>query len=507
MRDSADSVKGAQAPLDSHQGLFVWEGEGTNWDAVYTYALLSQLAYVHQEPELYRPLAKWLGFASIAFNRQQTLGQFGDVPTNMLMMGDQSGVVIVFSGTENESQVLTQIILAVMGPSPSFNGLFVSGAFSLIFQLIIGPVRRFIDLFGRNVPIAFAGHSLGGAMAQLMGVFFRQEGYLVSKVVTFGAPSVGAQGIGMLTEALPSYLFRNDGDPVPYLPPKLTIFGTKDVPFKVATFVYDFFPPRNQLVINADLSVESGPVGVFGGGLRILIFGGVFERYNAFSPLIMATNIAEGARQFSLNYHLVSYYVDRVFRVGLGKQALQDDSGVRAAIRGGILDLRQQGANVTELSRDDVSDLLVRFGAQRFDAAPPIINVVRPNTTLVNVTVETLLHRFPVTETGVVEQSYSSALMVLDGSKPDGLSTPERLGPSRPFWEFRGRDRLLLLKLAQVIDTIVSRDLRILDDVPTSAVSTREPILAGVSDELDAAWHLLRDQIDFLLTLLRVEPE
>jgi len=77
---------------------------------------------------------------------------------------------------------------------------------------------------GKESPLAFTGHSLGGALATLAMFDFASSGYTVSKAYTFGSPRVGdeafAGAFGKLLGSAPIFRITKSDDPVPLVPPK-----------------------------------------------------------------------------------------------------------------------------------------------------------------------------------------------------------------------------------------------------------------------------------------------
>lgn len=67
-------------------------------------------------------------------------------------------------------------------------------------------------------PIHLTGHSLGGAIALILGWHLTREGYKVARIVTFGQPKPGSRGLDRLA-GLPIQRVTLDGDPVPLVPP------------------------------------------------------------------------------------------------------------------------------------------------------------------------------------------------------------------------------------------------------------------------------------------------
>ena len=59
------------------------------------------------------------------------------------------------------------------------------------------------------------GHSLGGAVAQIVGLWLEQRGHYV-QIYTFGSPKVSTTYFG---SRFPHYRVAFSNDPVPYFPP------------------------------------------------------------------------------------------------------------------------------------------------------------------------------------------------------------------------------------------------------------------------------------------------
>lgn len=62
------------------------------------------------------------------------------------------------------------------------------------------------------------GHSMGGALAILLGAILTTENSLPRAIVTFGAPRCASWKVRRLLRELPLRLYRNGDDPVPDVP-------------------------------------------------------------------------------------------------------------------------------------------------------------------------------------------------------------------------------------------------------------------------------------------------
>jgi hypothetical protein len=70
-----------------------------------------------------------------------------------------------------------------------------------------------------DYPIRLTGHSLGGAIAVLLLMFLKEDGYAIERCVTFGQPKVTDQRGADQCQHLPLLRVVNHQDIVPLLPP------------------------------------------------------------------------------------------------------------------------------------------------------------------------------------------------------------------------------------------------------------------------------------------------
>jgi triacylglycerol lipase len=67
------------------------------------------------------------------------------------------------------------------------------------------------------------GHSLGGAIATILMMFLKEDGYIIGKCITFGQPKITDRQGAAMGEGLPLLRIVNHEDVVPLLPPS-TLF-------------------------------------------------------------------------------------------------------------------------------------------------------------------------------------------------------------------------------------------------------------------------------------------
>lgn len=127
--------------------------------------------------------------------------------------------VLVFRGTTGFRNWLLDLDVR---PEKLDGGATVHRGFAEALQHIWDHLQPALD--GLEVPCFFAGHSMGGALAQLAATRFRPRA-----VYCFGAPRVGDQGYVDLMRGVPVYRIVNGRDVVAMLPPANQI-----LPFRLA---------------------------------------------------------------------------------------------------------------------------------------------------------------------------------------------------------------------------------------------------------------------------------
>jgi len=122
---------------------------------------------------------------------------------------DRSVTIVIIRGTNNGRNVLSDLDVRPWQDKKLSAGLHRG------FRDAAEKIKNdLIENHALEEMIIFTGHSLGGAVAQLLGLWFEDDAYEV-QVYTFGAPAVIMEQIW--TDG--HFRVYLENDPVPFLPP------------------------------------------------------------------------------------------------------------------------------------------------------------------------------------------------------------------------------------------------------------------------------------------------
>ena len=124
---------------------------------------------------------------------------------------DRGVTILIFRGTDNIKNVWTDID-ARPTKDDSLDGAYLHRGFKDAATWIFEDIKRDYRL---EKTIYLTGHSLGGAVAQIIGLWLHNAGYHV-QIYTFGSPKVSTTFFGNRPIHY-RVLVRND--PVPFVPP------------------------------------------------------------------------------------------------------------------------------------------------------------------------------------------------------------------------------------------------------------------------------------------------
>ena len=124
---------------------------------------------------------------------------------------DRGVTILIFRGTDNVKNIWTDID-ARPTKDDSLGGAYLHRGFKDAATWIFEDIKRDYKL---EKTVYLTGHSLGGAVAQIIGLWLHNAGYHV-QIYTFGSPKVSTTFFGNRPIHY-RVLVRND--PVPFVPP------------------------------------------------------------------------------------------------------------------------------------------------------------------------------------------------------------------------------------------------------------------------------------------------
>jgi hypothetical protein len=186
-------------------------------------------------------MAYWTNQNNTLIPKQNCADKFGiqvlefiqDTETEALYARDETRVIAAFAGTESAQDGFWDLI-ATRG---DFHGVEVHVGFRKYADRVWPKVRSVVAAQlsqNRKREVWLVGHSLGGAVAQLIAVQLEEQykndplGVPTIRVITFGSPAVGTKSWAHLYEGYPglreaSQRWVNLADKITYYPENLTL--------------------------------------------------------------------------------------------------------------------------------------------------------------------------------------------------------------------------------------------------------------------------------------------
>jgi hypothetical protein len=121
---------------------------------------------------------------------------------------------IVIRGTANEANVMLDLDLELK-PDTQLNIKLHQG-FASAARAVLNDVKPYLNA---DQPVHLTGHSLGGAVAVVLGMYLEKNDFNVAQVITFGQPKVTNVAGAELFASLPLLRIVTPDDIVPLVPP------------------------------------------------------------------------------------------------------------------------------------------------------------------------------------------------------------------------------------------------------------------------------------------------
>ncbi len=480
--------------------------------ADYCLAVLEMVSYTNDANRV----AEWAQIFGLTRHGRVTTP--GRVIPNFVYAGTDTKLIIAIPGTTDAVQMVNNIVYSGQRENPDFGPGLVHSFFLWCAESIISFLGNATNTFPGLQEITFVGHSLGGAVAQLLADWTVQNtAYNVKLCVTFNCPRIGDEAWANRVRTFPLHNYYCTHDLVCELP-------TNILPMRATSAtqigrLIDFSHRDTLIPIQSQQSIEES-------WIAIAISKVVYPLKWTLSTLSSTATAATAMRAMGF-------------------------IGSRAALASWVLPLPVwwnehkmrtvlQNIEATSVSAPFaerqairiLSDLLVATDGTPstvnpfpFALAPPALfdwtQVSYPGG------VADLPPVAPGTRTEVIEAALDCDLSADDVPQPNlisvddafiqALTTAASASPStsplqtsnpivipaapRPHYFFRGNDRRLLEKLSECARLIDARDLKIGNLAPTSAISNREEILDSFDAELLEQWGQIQNRADFLLSL------
>lgn len=155
----------------------------------------------------------WAGGATFRF-----FAATESILSNFCLITDGLVGIGVFAGTRNLTQLVAQIAGSAMANDPAIPANV--STFDLVYaDSVTALARSTIPPTLRNAPVLITGHSLGGAIAELLAARRIDGAFTNVSLLTFGQPRTGDSS---LAARAPANYVRvvNQGDPVAGIPPR-----------------------------------------------------------------------------------------------------------------------------------------------------------------------------------------------------------------------------------------------------------------------------------------------
>jgi Lipase (class 3) len=163
----------------------------------------------------------WIGGPGATVHRGVTQGPLG---MEYIVVITPNRVYVAIVGTTTDAQLIAQAMSQILPLETIGQGAGAATAYYREAQSLLNQLSALgVD---PSTPITFAGHSAGGAVAMTSAaIMLNARPAADVRAVSFGAPKWSNREAGALFPPGSSRRYVTPGDPVPYLPPDLTIYA------------------------------------------------------------------------------------------------------------------------------------------------------------------------------------------------------------------------------------------------------------------------------------------
>jgi hypothetical protein len=158
-------------------------------------------------------LIEFAGYCDEAYRRANDENRLYEIRDNEFsyhVKQDQGITILIFRGTENGRNILTDI--DARPTKDRALDVYLHRGFKDAATWIFEDIKENYKL---EKTVYLTGHSLGGAIAQIIGLWLNNDGYNV-QIYTFGSPKISTSFFGNRPI---HYRVALRNDPVPFMPP------------------------------------------------------------------------------------------------------------------------------------------------------------------------------------------------------------------------------------------------------------------------------------------------
>jgi hypothetical protein len=468
------------------QDLFSAGHQPDDHGALYGLATLCDLTYSRIEA-LADLWGAWAGY-----DATQIAITPGSLTPNYLYAVDPGGCVFAITGTENWQQILGYTLFSFIGLWPDFAMKGVHTGFYWLFTRLVPLIDAHLATVPDGTKVLFTGHSLGGAIANLLAIWYRNQGrYDVRGAVTFAAPKCADPGLRQYARTTIKANFRNEGDIIPGLPPASPLKGSFSSKIGALFFLYRYCDLNAACFLDPD------------GGWRFREerLGDDYGHlvHALLSPLAGADGVSQ-IEPYLLLHSSTTYRTrlrNRVQKKGRpidieplnALNALMDGNSYFTSTVNRYMQ-PQGGAHVYALSDPTQPPSGSPATLPPDPQSPQTIRRVLVRSVSIGSTETVNRHQERVRD------------YYRDPTAPAGSPTPPQL-LARPRWHFRGGDRRLLQLLAQLCQAIEDRDELVDMGVESAARSNDLAIVDRFDPDQSEAFYRVWERLETLLRLVR----